>query len=330
MDARQHAGLFREFDTLYVGGGTPSVLDDASLKRLVQESIAPLPFTSDAERTIEVNPGDVTPDLAHLLASLGFNRVSVGIQSLDDRTLAFLGRRHDSATAVRAVGMLRDAGFANLGIDLIYGIPGQDRGDWLCNLEKAATLAPDHVSCYSLTFEDATPFGKAMDRGQMTAPDDDALADAFLDTSAFWVARGYDHYEVSNFARSDDLRSRHNSKYWRMVPYLGLGPSAHSYDGARRWWNPSSIASWRQRLEDGLDPADGSEEITAEMRRLETMALGLRTSNGVDESLLSAPGGHPDLANRLVREGLLVRKGSRIVPTSRGMLVADALARDLA
>ena len=194
-------------------------------------------FSADAEITIEANPDDISGPTAAALKSLGVNRLSLGIQSFDDGELAFLRRRHTAAGAEDALEAAIGAGFSNIGIDLMYGLPGQTQDTWLATLERALSFNPAHLSCYQLTPEGETPLNRMVGTGRILLPDEEEAADLFLLTSRFLEAHGFTHYEVSNFAASRRLFCRHNQKYWNHVHYLGLGPAAHSFDGTRRWWN---------------------------------------------------------------------------------------------
>ena len=258
-EADRHTGRWPTFDTLYLGGGTPSVLPPRDLRRLVDGLVRRLPLSADAERTLEVNPDDVTPRRAAAWRDLGFTRVSVGVQSLDDRILRFIGRRHDARGAVRAVGRLRAAGFEDPGLDLIFAVPGLDDPTWEAILGAALDLEPGHLSCYELTVEPSTRLGRRVARGEVGGPDEERGRRQFLATHHRLAAAGFDHYEISNYALGRGRRSRHNGKYWRHVPILGLGPAAHSFDGRDRWWNPRSLDRWAAGLEvGGIRPRTGS------------------------------------------------------------------------
>ncbi len=354
-EAAREAGKFGAFDTLYLGGGTPSCLELELIEGLVEG----LPEVGAGERTVELNPEDVTGELLRGLLDLGFNRISLGVQSFHDDELAFLGRRHRAAKARWAVEAARRAGFAELSLDLMYGLSrGGSAGRWRRSLETALSFDPEHLSCYGLTLAEGTPFHRREARGELTLPDDETAADLFLMTSGLLRGRGYEHYEVSNFAlrRADadnfdfDLdstpraetqrpgsadeppsggwkphRSRHNGKYWRHVPYLGLGPSAHSFDGRRRWWNVASVDEYIERAGRGERAAAGEEVLTEEQLRLEALYLGFRTSDGVPLDLVRDTGGWEGVVERLVAEGLVRVEGERLIPTVRGFLVADGL-----
>ena len=259
------------FETLYVGGGTPSHLPEDHLAELFG-ALGAWPLAGPAEVTLEVNPEDVTPGKIKRVLDLGVNRISLGIQSLDDRALRVLSRRHSVSDAIRAARTIRSAGCRNLGLDLIYGLPGQDLADWLSILERALELAPDHLSCYQLTLEPGTRYQKMADQGCLRLPDEETARAMFLATSSLLEDRGFEHYEVSNFARSREKRSRHNQKYWRHVPYLGLGPSAHSYQKNVRWWNVRSIRGYSRALAAGHRPVAESETLSDDQIRLEAVS----------------------------------------------------------
>lgn len=328
-----HRGLLADpVDTVYLGGGTPSILEADDLSRLldaVRETFEP------AEGTrfyLEANPEDVTPESLAAWRRLGIGTLSLGTQSFDDGELRFLGRRHDAATAQRSVELAVEAGFDTVSIDLIYGLPGRGESDWRRNLEQAAALRPDHLSCYGLELHPRTPFGKRQTRGELTPLPDDTQADLFQLTHRWLADHGYPAYEVSNFACSPEHRSRHNAKYWHHVPYLGLGPSAHSFDGGTRWWNERSLPRWQRRIEAGRRAEAGREEIDSRDLALETLMLAFRTTGGVDLDRFEARFGF-DLVkrnrrqvDRLLADGVVRHEGRRLVPTLDGLAVADGLA----
>ncbi len=330
VEAARRARRFDTFDTLYLGGGTPGLLPEDLLAGLVQGLRGALPFAPDVECTIEANPADVTRGRAAAWRTLGVNRASLGVQSFDDDDLRFLGRRHDAAGAVAALDALRAAGFEDVGIDLIYGLPGQTRQSWRATLDRALSFRPTHLSCYGLTVEPRTPLARLVRTGRVVPADESTFEARFLETSDVLSSRGYVHYEVSNFALGEGRQSRHNGKYWRHVPYLGLGPAAHSFDGARRWWNVRSVEAWVGRIARGRLPTAASERPTAEQRRLEILALGFRTRRGVELSVLRETPSSAAILESQVADGRLVVDAGRARPTVRGMLVADALARAFA
>jgi len=328
-EALRYAGKFATFDTLYLGGGTPSLLSENDLEGLVTSLKRVFSFQDDIESTIEVNPGDIDATRLCAMRKIGFNRLSVGIQSFCDHDLRLLGRRHNAAQAVEALISARKAGFDDMGLDLIFGIPDQTLQSWMTNLERAIDFAPEHISCYALSLEPGTPFAAAVAGGTMAPPDEAVQADMFMATSDFLEAHGYEHYEVSNFARGPEHRSRHNQKYWHHVPYLGLGPAAHSLQGNRRWWNYADNALWQAALKNGQSPIEGTEDLTRQQVALERIALGLRTRDGIPGNELPDT---PDAQNALkqfIDQGLLTLCDDRIIPTRRGFLFADHLALQL-
>ncbi|HSL17684.1 MAG TPA: radical SAM family heme chaperone HemW [Methylomirabilota bacterium] len=323
------------FDTVYLGGGTPSTLDPPSLGRLVRALEGAFDLEAGTVRHLEINPEDVSPGSAAAWRQLGFTFASLGAQSFDDRDLAFLGRRHDAATARRAVGLLVDAGFETVSADLIFGLPGQTSGHWRRQLELALGTGIHHLSCYQLTIHDGTVFGVRRRRGALAELDEDRQAELYLLAHEVLGGAGWHGYEVSNFAAAPRHRSRHNSKYWSHAPYLGLGPSAHSFVGRRRWWNLRKVRLWAAALEAGRSAVEGSERLDDETLFTEAVMLGLRTADGLDLDALRRRFG--DLAagldglavDRALASGRLRCEGSRLAPTPLGMAVADALARDL-
>ena len=312
------------FDTIYIGGGTPTVLENKKLEEIFSCIYKFMKIENDSEITIEVNPCDIDLDKAAFLRSIGANRVSLGIQSLRDEILSFLGRRHTRDIALKAYDTLRKAGFENIGIDMIYAIPNQALSDWIEDLKEIVSLEPEHISCYELTFEKNTLFWKMLEEGRIKQIDEDKKALFFFQTSFFLESSGYIHYEISNFAKNEEHISKHNFKYWIYVPYLGLGPSAHSFDGKRRWWNLSSIRRYCDLINKDIFPREDIEELSDEEMRIEKIFLGLRTKYGIKKGLLS------DMSDEaitfLVKEGLIEIRGERIIPTKKGFSLADQLS----
>jgi oxygen-independent coproporphyrinogen-3 oxidase len=240
--------------------------------------------------------------------------------------LRFLGRRHTAAQARQALKLAREVGFDNLGVDLMYALPGQTGAGWQATLEGILAFKPEHLSCYQLTIEDHAPLGKKMSQGKIKQADEEEQRSLFLFTSEFLEYHGYRHYEISNFSRGDDFISCHNSKYWQQVPYLGLGPAAHSYDGRVRRWNVKSVEKYCRMLQEGRAPMAGSEVLTESQLHLETLALGLRTWQGVALADLDHFSQARQALKGYCQAGLMeVRKG-RARPTREGLLVADSLA----
>ncbi len=323
------------FDTVYFGGGTPSFLTDDQLERIFDTLFRVFQLRSDGRFFFEANPEDITPDQLRSWRRLGVSTLSLGVQSFDDRELRFLGRRHSAKEAEIAVRDALEADFETVSIDLIYGLPNQDPGSWQAALESILELGADHLSLYELEVHAKTDFGKRQAKGETLQLPLDAQADLFLRTHDVLSSAGWDAYEVSNFARTPEHRSRHNQKYWHHIPYLGLGPSAHSFIDGWRFWNEPFEPRWRRWVSDGTSPAAGWEKLPASALALEQLMLGLRTREGVRLDRLQA---HLDIdflkRNQRLLESwssseLVHLKEDRLVPTVSGMAVADRLAAEL-
>jgi oxygen-independent coproporphyrinogen-3 oxidase len=323
---------WRAADTVYLGGGTPSILSLPALAAILDGARELLGCHVQAWVFLEANPEDVTAESAAGWRHLGARTLSLGIQSFDAGELAFLGRRHSPQEGRRAVEVAREAGFHTVSLDLIYGLPGQGLAAWRRNLEEAVAIAPDHLSCYELTVHEGTPFGRRRARGLLPELPLGDRADLFAFTHAFLADAGYLGYEVSNFARDLEHRSRHNEKYWDHTPYLGLGPGAHSFDGRRRRWNERKLDPYRRRLLAGELPIAGEEVLSREQLALEALMLRLRTAEGIDLAHFRERYGvdllavNSALVERLAREGLLAVEAGRLAPSLSGLAVADALA----
>jgi oxygen-independent coproporphyrinogen-3 oxidase len=325
-EAAFHRGLFGTFDTLYIGGGTPSLLRESETGRLFDILTAAFDFSAGSETTIEANPDDVTSGSLANWRELGINRVSLGVQSFDDGALRFLRRRHDAERARAALALLREAGFSNIGVDLIYGFEGQSLETWRRTLDRALEYRPEHLSCYQMTIERSTEFGAMLEAGSLAAIDEETQRAFFMETSAILLDRGYVHYEISNFARGEDLLSRHNRKYWSRLPYLGLGPSAHSFRAGKRWWNVRSVESYCGLIERGESAIEDSETLGEDEIALETLSLGFRIRDGVPlEGLRRYPNWERTLET-LIDEGFVTIADGRAEPTASGFCVADRLA----
>ncbi len=332
-EAAMYADRGFEFDTVYFGGGTPSALKADRLARVVEGLQQGLWIDPGARFFIEVNPEDVGHDSVRAWRDCGFSSVSVGVQSLDDESLRFLGRRHTEEEARRSIEVLLGAGFDTVSLDLIFGLPGQTCSDWEGQLVEAVRLGVNHVSCYQLTFHDGTIFGKHRDAGLMMEMGEAPQADLYAMTHEILGAAGFEGYEVSNFALPGH-RSAHNLKYWTGTPYLGLGPGAHSFDGVdTRWWNNRKVRLWQRDLDNGSPPVEGEESLTKRQRAFETLMLGMRTADGVDLAELERRfgteviGPNVDILHSLEAQGLIRRGEDLIAPTPQGMAVADALVR---
>jgi len=332
------------FDTVYFGGGTPSLLPPEDLERVLGACRAHLALATPWI-FLEANPEDVTPDACAAWRGLGVRTLSLGVQSFSDDALRFLGRRHGAEQARAAVETAQAAGFDTVSVDLIFGLPGQSAATWRRELATVAALGPGHVSCYQLTIHPRTRFGVAAKRGQLSEMPEGEQAVLFDLTHRFLADAGYSAYEVSNFARSRDHESRHNRKYWDHTPYLGLGPSAHSLaiedasavPAARRWWNELRTPRWEGRVAAGERPVEAEESLGPKQMATEAVMLGLRTAAGIDLDAFTMRYGvdllavNAALVERLVAEGHLAARADpggarRLVPTASGLAVADGMA----
>lgn len=270
--------------TLYVGGGTPSLLSDAQFGRLCEALRSAFDLSSVEEFTVEANPDDITPEKLALWSSCGVNRLSIGVQSFCDAHLKWMRRRHDSAAAARAFRMAREAGFRNISLDLIFGYAGLSMREWEASVEKALSLGPEHISCYQMMLEEGTPLTLLAEAGKYSEPPQEECAAQYALLQRRLAEAGYVQYEISNFALPG-FESRHNSSYWRREPYLGLGPAAHSFDGAsRRSWNDPDLDAWLTAWNPASESRRaGSFEILSDKDIFnETVMLSLRTARGLD------------------------------------------------
>ncbi len=300
-----------------------------SLSSVIDSVFTNFTFDPESEITIEANPCDLTLEKISALKDMGFNRVSLGVQSFDDSVLSFLGRAHTAGQAETALVNLRSHGFENISIDLIYGFEGQPIRDWINTLSRAISFNPEHLSCYQLTIEKKTMFWRLKDRGLFQPLSEEDERSFFLATSQFLEDNGYIHYEVSSFAREKKYYSLHNCKYWNHTPYLGLGPAAHSFRGTRRWWNVSSVRTYCEALEHGRVPIEDSEILTNEQVRFESIMLGLRTRDGLDQDIIMNNHRSRKMLREFQAAGFIRVNNSRVIPTRKGLLVADYLASSL-
>lgn len=306
-------------DTIYFGGGTPSLLDPDALERIIDGICRVRSIVPDAELTIEINPDDVTSERAGRWRTLGINRASLGVQSFDPGVLTWMHRTHTAEDVPSAVTTLREQGIANLSLDLIFAMPPHLQRDWSRDLDRAFALEPEHLSLYGLTVEDRTPLARWLARGETSRPEDETYAAEFLQADQALAAHGFEHYEVSNAARPG-FRSRHNSAYWRRRPFIGLGPSAHSGFGDQRRWNLREWSAYHRAVTEGRSPMDGLESLDAEAIALEDLYLGLRVQEGVGEARLPA-----GPVSSWVAKGWAMREGARVRLTPEGWLRLDAL-----
>ncbi|MGA9262349.1 MAG: radical SAM family heme chaperone HemW [Desulfobacterales bacterium] len=330
LAAASHPAL--SFDTLYLGGGTPSALGIGAVEKIINAARRAFSFLPDTEVTVEVNPGTVDLDSLQRLRQAGANRLNVGVQSFRARNLAFLGRIHSAIEAERVLAWSHAAGFDNIGIDLIYGIPGQTPASWKIDLVRALDCNLSHLSCYSLTFEPGTPLEGDLKRGKFTAADEDRVAELYLQALEVLGRGGFEQYETANFARSRGRRSRHNCKYWSFSPYLGLGPSAHSFIEPERFWNCADVDRYIRQLDNGRRPIEESETLTREELMIEAVYLGLRLSDGIDMSAFNDRFGIGFMENFGAKSAAFELKGLLTITdghcrlTPRGMLLLDTIA----
>ncbi|MFS6530895.1 radical SAM family heme chaperone HemW [Microbacterium aurugineum] len=323
------AGALRPMDTVFFGGGTPTLLPAGDLARMLKAATGAFGLADGAEVTVEANPDTVTPAVARTLADAGVTRMSVGMQSAVPHVLAALDRTHRPENVRTAVAAAKDAGLA-VSVDLIYGAPGESLADWEASLDAALALEPDHISAYALIIEDGTKLARQIRRGEVPTPDDDLQADMYELADVRLGAGGFDWYEVSNFARTPERRSRHNLAYWRGSDWWGFGPGAHSHVAGLRWWNVKHPAAYAQRLAASESPAAGTERPDVESRTLERILLLSRIREGI--AVDEVPAGNRSRVAGLIADGLVDPAAAirgRIQLTLRGRLLADAVVRAL-
>ena len=315
--------------TVYLGGGTPSQLSPTQLQQLFDTIARHYDVSDDAEITIECNPDDVTEAFAELLRSLPVNRVSMGAQTFDDDRLQFIHRRHTSKQVTTAIQRLREKGIHNISIDLMYGFPEETLEEWEHDIQQALALNVEHISAYALTYEEGTPLYRLLEEGKVKEIDEErslAMYDRLIDRLQ---EAGYEHYEISNFARKG-WRSRHNSSYWQLVPYIGIGAAAHSYDGRRRQWNIADINSYINHIQQGIVPAEG-ELLDKDSRYNDHVMLALRTCEGLDLSTLDSDERSycEETAKKFVLDGLLVKTDNHLRLSRKGLFVSDMIMSEL-
>ena len=319
--------------TLYIGGGTPSLLPPALVGKLLDAAQACFGIRPDAEVTLEGNPDDLTLPLLRDLRGAGINRLSIGVQSFSDATLSFLRRRHTARQACEAVENARRAGFDNLSIDLIYGLPGESLEQWRANLDAALALEPEHISAYLLSYEEGTPLETLRRRGRVQEAGEDFALACYRLLAAALRSAGYEHYEISNFALPGRI-ARHNSSYWQGVPYLGCGPSAHSFDGASREWNVASLERYLRAIEAG-ERLFETETLDLPTRYNEFVMTALRTRPGIDLQRLEALFGTRLSAYCLrmsapyLQSGRLERCDHHLRLTREGIFISDGIISQL-
>ena len=323
------AHLSGPVETVFLGGGTPSQVEPALIGQMLEAVQRHLGLHPDAEIAIEVNPGTVDREKFARLKAFGCNRISIGAQALRDADLRHLGRQHSSADVERAYEAARAAGFANVSLDLVANVPRGSEADWHFSVERAIALAPEHLSVYSLTIEEGTIFAQRQRQGLLESVADDCQARTLEWTDARLVTAGYEHYEISNYARLG-YRSRHNWGYWTGVPYLGVGLGAHSFISGKRFWNTRDLNAYLDAMHQGRSPCAGEETIALDTARRERLWLGLRTIEGVE---LTQEEVSRIQSNRRFAElenvGYAELEGQRLRLTRAGFLLADALSVEL-
>jgi len=316
--------------TVFFGGGTPTLLAPHRLGGIIRKIGDTFGLARDAEITVEANPETVGPAELEQLRAEGVTRLSFGMQSAVPHVLRVLDREHQPGRPLDCVRWARAAGFEHVSLDLIYGTPGESDDDWRRSLTAAIGAEPDHVSAYALIVEEGTRLAAKVRRGEIAAPDDDAMADRYQIADEMLGAAGFTWYELSNWAKTEQSRSKHNLLYWTGADWWGFGPGAHSHVGGVRWWNVKHPAAYAQRLSAGRSPAAARERLTAPERRMEEIMLRARLAEGLPLSVLvGAASAHPE---RMVDDGLIdpsAHAAGRLVLTLRGRLLADAVARDL-
>ncbi|MBW7957667.1 MAG: radical SAM family heme chaperone HemW [Deltaproteobacteria bacterium] len=323
--------------TFYIGGGTPTLFSPEAIGKLLTSAIGIFGIGNShgIESTIEANPDTLTPSKLAGYRRHGVNRLSIGFQSLDDARLAALGRTHTASRAAQAFKWGRDAGFENIGIDLIFGTPGQDPAGWQEELSSAALLKPEHISLYGMTIEEGTPFYRRYGPGKTGLPGEDAESEMFSAAVKTLKSAGYRHYEVSNFALPG-RESVHNSLYWKGAPYIGVGAGAHSYlpwpGWGRRWWNETRHEEYMGKVEADLDPSAGGEELGRDEAMIEAVMLGLRMVDGgvngerFKEKFGCYPGAALPGLEGLIKEGLVRKRGEDVLVTESGLLLLNEVA----
>lgn len=320
--------------SIYFGGGTPSLLSHAELSHILSEAGRVFDFdigSFEGEMTLEVNPDDATEEYLAKLKELGFNRLSMGIQTFNDASLKWMNRRHSSAEAIESYRKARKCGFDNISLDLIFGYSGLDISIWERDLEIMCSLRPDHISAYQMSIEPGSALGKLYDKGEYSPPADEVCVEQYNFMRNYLGANGYVHYEISNFSLPG-REANHNSSYWNHSPYLGLGPSAHSFDGRVRWWNPHNLGGYIRR--DFSIKDDNREELSETDLFNEHLMLSLRRVSGL--SLNSINHYSERLINefqlkldRAISKGLLIKDGDKIVIPPENLFVSDGIIGDL-
>ncbi|WP_372846363.1 radical SAM family heme chaperone HemW [Pontiella sp.] len=321
-------------ETVFIGGGTPTALDPGNFAALLASIRRHIDLSKVVEFSSEANPGTLTPEKLEAMRVGGINRVSIGVQSFNDRALRLLGRIHDADTAIEGFRMLRDAGFDNVNLDLIQSIPGMTPSEVLDDARRAAQLGPEHISYYNLIYEPGTALTRERDSGNVVPPGDDEEADNYFAVKAVLEDAGYDHYEISNFSRAGKP-CLHNTLYWQGGEYFGCGPSAHSHWNRARFGNLPDLAEYCDRMRSGERPFDEIETLSPEEKARETLVMWLRMTQGVDLEAFRAISGFAadelcgPAIDSMLEEGLLVRDGVRLSLAPDALFVSNAVLSEL-
>ncbi|RUL58897.1 radical SAM family heme chaperone HemW [Prevotella koreensis] len=327
-----------KISTIYLGGGTPSQLSADQLRKLLYNINKVYNVEHNAEITIECNPDDINEKYAEELADMGFNRVSLGAQTFSDERLQLIRRRHSAIQVDNAIMMLRKAGIINISIDLMFGFPNETLADWECDIKHAISLKPQHISAYSLMFEENTPLHRMLVEGKINAADEELCLAMFERLTKMLIAEGYEHYEISNFAQRSALdtnhtkfRSVHNSNYWADVPYIGIGVSAHSYDLCERSWNIANIKEYIRIAKIGKRPIEGCETIDATTHYNDIVTTAMRTSEGISLNSLTQEQRDYLLKTALpmAERGLIAITDTHVRLTHKGIFVSDSVMAEL-
>lgn len=320
-------------ETIYFGGGTPSQLSGEDFQQVFDTIEKTYGMKQVQEITLEANPDDLTPQYVQTLAKLPFNRISMGLQTFDEATLRLLNRRHTAAQAITAIERCREAGFRNISIDLIYGLPGETAERWEHDLTQAIALNPEHISAYHLIYEEGTPIYKMLQQHRVSEVDEESSVYFFSSLIDRLTTAGYEHYEISNFCRPG-YHSRHNTSYWQGIPYLGCGPSAHSFNRREREWNIASLNKYLQGIESG-ERACETEILDTTTRYNECIITSIRTSQGLSLTKLKEEFGTElwqyclNMAAHSIKNGMLEERGDNLRLTRKGIFISDSIMSDL-
>ena len=320
-------------ETIYFGGGTPSLLSIKELNNILASLFSKFEIAKDAEITLEANPDDITAEKLQLWKKVGINRLSIGVQSFLDQELVWMNRAHSSADSLRCIDEIKNAGFSDYSIDLIYGSPLLNNQDWLNTIETVINKNIPHISCYALTVEPKTALHKMIAQNKKESVDAEKQAEQFVLLMNQMEQAGYEHYEISNFSKPG-MRSKHNSSYWQGKKYYGFGPAAHSYDGIKRKWNVSNNALYIQFLKKNSIPSE-EETLTSTQSINEYIMTSLRTIEGLDLEKINSLFG-PNHVNQLlnaskiyIQSEKIIQQNNRLILTKQGKLFADGIAADL-